>query len=357
MARELFGPGGSKEGESPFDMPPGIPEIPPIDFDIPLPQEADLARPDAAVEEDIQRGFEDIRGPMIGDASLDLPPDEDMDIADLAPEGYEEERIRKAREWRREQNEITAQLRTGGGVAEELWKPIQEEMDTQRRGEIEQGTPLDIMGEEETLRNMMEMMIPRRRPAEFPSGDLDPYMTEDFDPLGRAQDYRRSVDVPPRPPETIDLPPGSAASADLLYRLGEGGEPDREHIDLTRKILGDAPEMRKTLEDIERPDLSEFHGRPRYESATAVMVRVPPQLRGRFGFSNDRIQKVSPEQAGRMAEYKRKASQDDALRVHRDRNIQEATIGHPDHPPGPERQGYRYVPRVVKPPAIPKDDE
>lgn len=314
MARELYGQGGPMESQDPLGMP-GIPEIPPLDFDVPLPPESDLSRTDPSVEADIQ-GF------ATAGAGRPLPPQETP-------------------------------------LAEDLWEPIQEEMDAQQeemdriqRTRLGVGESADVMAEEETLRNMMEMMIPRRRPAEFPSGDLDPYMTEDFDPLGRAQDYRRSVDVPPRPPETIDLPPGAAGRFDLLYRLGEGMDPDRKHIDVTREILGAAPEMRRTLEDIERPDLSEFYGRPRYEGATAVMVRVPPQLYGKFGFSDDPIQKVSPEQASKMAEYKSMTAEEDAIRAYKESGTTPAMFGEDFGPSiGPEEtkfRGYRYVPRTLR---------
>jgi hypothetical protein len=81
------------------------------------------------------------------------------------------------------------------------------------------------------------------------------------------------------------------------------------------------------------------------------MVKVPPQLRGKFGFSDDPIQKVSPEQASRMAEYKSMTAEEGAIRAYKESDTAPAILGEETSQPGFDEakfRGYRYVPRTLR---------
>ena len=146
-----------------------------------------------------------------------------------------------------------------------------------------------------------------------------------------------------------------------VYDINGDGTVTREEHDLMQKIHreggrnfwpgdrggGDLPEG--LTEKLGRPSLGPSHpSGTRYPSAGKVMVRVPPQLYGKHGLSNEPVQMLTPEQAEQIPKWKSEAAQSDALGAAEERGTKEAVIGPEKFNRGDvSKPQYRVVPERV----------
>lgn len=105
-------------------------------------------------------------------------------------------------------------------------------------------------------------------------------------------------------------------------REGRGGQLHLSGFDTPEEVDAKLAENFPDLAgDLAQPNLSRTTTRPKFGAAQGVMVRVPPQLRGKHGFSGEAIQLVAPEQAEGMRALMAEVSEEDAVRAAQDTGI------------------------------------
>ena len=96
--------------------------------------------------------------------------------------------------------------------------------------------------------------------------------------------------------------------ADAQITEGHPGDPFKSDLEIDERFRRLNPEI-----DVEGEPLGPHTTRRKFGAPTGTVVRVPPQLRGRKGFTDEPIQMVSAEMAANMRKWMGELSEEDAV--------------------------------------------
>ena len=353
MPPGVMPPGGMLEGEDLLrqliaNLPPD--EVPP---QIVLPSDDPANMPISDIELDLNAQLPIVGGdlPPEGDIPADLLPD------DIPPQPSTPEEKAAARKWRETQQILAAG--TQGiptdiqSMVERLWKEsgVEEDLALNRYGErVERpGGRADIADRAGSADEVQRMFSDPRLPegagprvrenwVPNPARAVVPGIPEDWEPT-RAEDPMEEFREFSGTNQLLDEKMNEQIAN--LDRDGDGIITDRERASLQERGMAElrikeghkGDPFKTDLEIDERfrrlnPDIN-LEGEPlgphttrrKFGAAQGVMVRVPPQLRGKHGFSGEAIQLVAPEQAEGMRALMAEVSEEDAVRAAQDTGI------------------------------------